>query len=36
MLIEPGGKVIYGKQDVIDPLQMKKLIVNSKFIGRYY
>ena len=36
MLIEPGGKIIYGKQDVIDPLQMKKLIVNNKYIGRYY
>ena len=36
MLIEPGGKIIYGKQDVIEFLQMKKLIVNNKYIGRYY
>jgi thiol-disulfide isomerase/thioredoxin len=36
MLIEPGGKIIYKKQDVIDPLQMKKLIVNNRYIGRYY
>jgi thiol-disulfide isomerase/thioredoxin len=36
MLIEPGGNVIYRKQDVIDPLEMKKLIVNNKSIGRYY
>ncbi len=36
MLIEPGGKIIYSKQDVIDPLEMKKLIVNNKNIGRYY
>jgi thiol-disulfide isomerase/thioredoxin len=36
MLIEPGGNIIYKKQDVIDPLQMKRLIVNDKYIGRYY
>jgi len=36
MLIEPGGKIIYKKQDTIDPLQMKKLIVDNKSIGRYY
>lgn len=36
MLIEPGGNIVYKKQDVIDPLQMKKLIVNNKYIGRYY
>ena len=36
MLIEPGGKIIYRKQDTIDPLQMKKLIVGSQYLGRYY
>jgi peroxiredoxin len=36
MLIEPGGKIIYKKQDTIDPQQMKKLIVDNKYIGRYY
>jgi peroxiredoxin len=36
LLIEPGGKVVYKKQDTIDPHQMKKLIVDRKFIGRYY
>ena len=36
MLIEPGGKIVYKKQDVIDPLKMKKLIVENKYIGRYY
>ncbi len=36
MLIEPGGKIIYKKQDTIDPYEMKKLIVDSRFIGRYY
>jgi len=36
MLIEPGGKIIYRKQDTIDPLHIKKLIVGSKYLGRYY
>jgi len=36
MVIEPGGKIIYRKQDMIDPHEMKKLIVENKFIGRYY
>ncbi len=36
LLIEPGGKILYKKQDMIDPPSMKKLIVDSKSIGRYY
>ena len=36
MLIEPGGAILYRKHDTIDPLQMKKLIVGSKSLGRYY
>ncbi len=36
MLIEPGGTIIYKKQDTIDPLEMKKLIVGNRYIGRYY
>lgn len=36
LLIEPGGKIIYRKQDMINPLEMKKLIVDNKYIGRYY
>jgi thiol-disulfide isomerase/thioredoxin len=36
LLIEPGGNIIYKKQDMIDPHGMKKLIVDSKSIGRYY
>lgn len=36
LLIEPGGKVIYHKSDIIDPAEMKKLIVENKYIGRYY
>ena len=36
LIVEPGGKIIYGKQYIIDPLQMKKLIVEHPLIGRYY
>jgi peroxiredoxin len=36
MLIEPGGKIIYRKQDTIDPSRMKKMIVENKLLGRYY
>jgi len=36
ILIEPGGKVIMKKEDMIDPLEMKKMIVDNKYIGRYY
>ena len=36
LLVEPGGKIIYKKQDTIDPPEMKKLIVGNKYIGRYY
>lgn len=36
LMIEPGGKIVYKKQDTIDPLEMKKLIVGNKYIGRYY
>ncbi len=36
LLAEPGGKIVYKKQDTIDPPEMKKLIVGNKNIGRYY
>jgi peroxiredoxin len=36
LVVEPGGKIIYHKQDMINPAGMKKLIVEDKFIGRYY
>jgi peroxiredoxin len=36
MLIAPGGNILYRKQDMINPLSMKKLIVDNKYIGRYY
>ena len=36
VLVEPGGKIIYGKQGRIDPAEMKKRIVDNPLIGRYY
>jgi peroxiredoxin len=34
LLIAPGGEILYRKQSVIDPLEMKKMIVER--LGRYY
>lgn len=34
LFIAPGGKIIYGKQGLIDPLELKKVIVAN--IGRIY
>lgn len=36
IVVEPGGKIVYAKQGSIDPLNMKKLIVENKTIGRVY
>jgi len=36
VLVEPGGKIVYAQQGIIDPLKMKKLIVENHLIGRYY
>ena len=36
ILVEPGGKIIYGKQGRIDPAGMKKMIVDNSYVGRYY
>jgi len=36
LLIEPGGKIIYKKQDVINTAEMRKMIVDNRLIGRYY
>ena len=32
----PGGKIVYGKQGPIDQVEIKRLIVDNKIIGRYY
>ncbi|MDB5012547.1 MAG: redoxin protein [Daejeonella sp.] len=36
IVVEPGGKIVYAKQGSIDPLNIKKLIVENKIIGRVY
>lgn len=36
VLVEPGGKIVYAQQGIIDPAEMKKLIVENRMIGRYY
>jgi len=36
VLVEPGGKIVYAKQSTIDPLLMKKTIVENHYIGRVY
>lgn len=36
ILVEPGGKIIYGKQGPIDPMEIKQMIVDNHLIGRFY
>ncbi len=36
LIVEPGGKIAYGKQNIIDPVKIKQLIVEHPLIGRYY
>jgi thiol-disulfide isomerase/thioredoxin len=36
LIVEPGGKIVYGKQDLIDPARIKKMIVENPLLGRYY
>ena len=36
VLVEPGGKIVYAKQGIIDPVQMKKLIIENHLMGRVY
>lgn len=36
ILVEPGGKIIYGKQGRINPEEMKSTIVGNPLIGRFY
>lgn len=36
ILVEPGGKIVYSKQGAINPAELKRLIVENKYIGRYY
>jgi hypothetical protein len=36
LLVEPGGKIVFAKEGIIDPAELKKAIVEDKYIGRYY
>lgn len=36
LLVEPGGKIVYSQQGIIDPLKLKKIIVENHLIGRYF
>jgi len=36
LLVEPGGKIVYARQGIIDPGQIKRLIVDHPLIGRFY
>ena len=36
VLVEPGGNRIYSQQGTIDPLELRKTIVEHELMGRYY
>ena len=36
ILLEPGGNVVYKKMGTIEPMELKKIIVDHQMIGRYY
>ncbi|MDF2430751.1 MAG: hypothetical protein JWP44_382 [Mucilaginibacter sp.] len=36
LLVEPNGKIVYTKEGIINPDELKKIIVDNPFIGRYY
>ena len=36
LIVEPGGKIVYAKQALIDPAKIKRVIVENPLIGRYY
>jgi thiol-disulfide isomerase/thioredoxin len=36
VLVEPGGAIVYRKEGAIDPLELKRAIVDHPMIGRYY
>lgn len=36
ILVEPGGKIVYGKQGIMNPALIKKAIVENPLIGRFY
>jgi thiol-disulfide isomerase/thioredoxin len=36
LLVEPGGRIAYARQNLIDPAKIRQLIVDHPLIGRYY
>ncbi|MFI5192741.1 MAG: redoxin domain-containing protein [Chitinophagales bacterium] len=36
LLVEPGGRIVYAKDGIIDPFELKKAIVDDSYIGRFY
>jgi thiol-disulfide isomerase/thioredoxin len=36
ILVEPGGKIVYGKQGQINVPEMKRTIIDHPMMGRYY
>jgi hypothetical protein len=36
ILVEPGGKIVYAKQGIINPCEMKKSIIEHPLLGRFY
>lgn len=36
LIVEPGGKIVYRCQGMVEPLALRKFIVEHPMIGRYY
>lgn len=36
IVVEPGGKIVYARQSLIDPLTMRRTIVEHPMMGRFY
>lgn len=36
LVIEPGGKIVFRSQGMVDPLALRKFIVEHPMMGRYY
>ena len=36
ILVEPGGKIVYGKQGAINVSEMKRKIIDNPLMGRFY
>src|SRR4030043_785622 len=36
LVVEPGGKIVYRRQGMVDPLALRKFTVEHPLLGRYY